>query len=119
MRAHLSMVEVEVEVEVEVSVGLHVDSAMPCCYLVAWRDADRGPACRWIPAWIAANHRAIVQAIGCSYLVELVERGDFARRGRQGGGGWGGGMPGTGAGAVYMYNSPSYPSQIFLLKLST
>lgn len=30
-----------------------------------------------------------------------------------------GGMPGTGAGAVYMYNSPSYPSQIFLLKLST
>lgn len=27
-----------------ISVGLHVDSAMPCCYLVARRDADRGPA---------------------------------------------------------------------------
>ena len=40
-------------------VGLHVDSAMPCCYLVAWRDADRGPACRWIPAWIPANHRRL------------------------------------------------------------
>ena len=29
---------------------------------------------------------------------ERVERGDFARRGRQGGGWGGGGMPGTGAG---------------------
>lgn len=40
-----------------VSVGQHVDSAMPCCYLVAWRDVDRGQ-----PAWIAANHWAIVRA---------------------------------------------------------
>jgi hypothetical protein len=38
--------------------GLQVDSAMPCCYLGAWCDADRGQ-----PAWIPANHRPIVQAI--------------------------------------------------------
>ena len=79
---------------------LHVDSAMPCCYLVAWCDAYARPACRCIPAWIPANHRPIVQAIERSYLGERVELGDFARRG--------GGlppptrhpMPGTGAGCV-------------------
>ena len=38
---------------------LHVDSAMPCSYLVAWCDAYARPACRWIPAWIPANHRRL------------------------------------------------------------
>jgi hypothetical protein len=41
MRAHLSMVEVEVGQHVGALTSM---SAMPCRYLVAWRDADRGPA---------------------------------------------------------------------------
>ena len=40
-------------------VGLHVGSAMPCSYLGAWCDAYARPACRWIPAWIPANHRRL------------------------------------------------------------
>ena len=35
---------------------------MPCCCLVAWCDAYARPACRRIPAWIPANHWAIVRA---------------------------------------------------------
>ena len=39
--------------------------------------------------------------------------------GGKGGGGGVGVCPVLGRVAVYMYNPPSYPSQIFLLKLST
>ena len=44
----------------------------------------------------------------------------FCAQGMQGRGvGGGGGMPVLGRGVLVVVNSPSYPSQIFLLKLST
>ena len=89
MRAHLSMVEVEVGQHVGALTSM---SAMPCSYLVAWCDAYAWPACRWIPAWIPANHYSIVQAIGRQLLGGARGAGRFCAQGIGKGGGWVGGV---------------------------